>query len=136
MGKRCAGIRSTRGRGRKKKLEPKGIYDLLGIALGCIRLSYDDFCNMDFQEFAAVYRAYAEQRDFDYKDKWERMRLMACITIQPHLAKGKKITPEKLLPFQRDKKKAAAAKKAKEYTPEQQRRRMEELVKKLGGSLQ
>lgn len=91
---------------------------------------------MDFQEFAAVYRAYAEQRDFDYKDKWECMRLMACITIQPHLAKGKKITPEKLLPFQWDKKKAAAAKKAKEYTPEQQRRRMEELVKKLGGSLQ
>ncbi len=136
MGKRCAGIRCTCGGRRKKKLEPKGIYDLLGIALGCIRLSYDDFCKMDFQEFAAVYKAYAEQRDFDYKDNWERMRLMASITIQPHLAKGKKITPEKLLRFPWDKKKAAAAKKAKEYTPEQQRRRMEELVKKLGDSLQ
>ncbi len=110
MGKRCAGICCTCGGRRKKKLEPKGIYDLLGIALGCIRLSYDDFCNMDFQEFAAVYKAYA---------------------------KGKKITPEKLLPFPWDKKKkVAAAKKAKEYTPEQQRRRMEELVKKLGDSLQ
>lgn len=119
----------------KKKLEPKGIYELLGIALGCIRLSYDDFCNMDFQEFAAVYKAYAEQRDFDYKNSWERMRLLAAITIQPHLAKGKKITPEKLLPFPWDKKKVAAAKKAKEITPEQQRRRMEELVKKLGDSL-
>ena len=53
------------------------------------------------------------------------------------LYSGKKITPEKLLPFPWDKKKkAAAAKKAKEYTPEQQRRRMEELVKKLGDSLQ
>lgn len=91
---------------------------------------------MDFQEFTAVYKAYAEQRDFDYKDNWERMRQLASITIQPHLAKGKKITPEKLLPFPWDKKKAAAAKKAKEYTPEQQRRRMEELVKKLGDSLQ
>lgn len=92
---------------------------------------------MDFQEFATVYKAYAEQRDFDYKDNWERMRLLASITIQPHLAKGKKITPEKLLPFPwNKKKKAAAAKKAKEYTPEQQRRRMEELVKKLGDSLQ
>ena len=92
---------------------------------------------MDFQEFAAVYKAYAEQRDFDYKNSWERMRLLAAITIQPHLAKGKKITPEKLLPFPWDKKKkVAASKKAKEYTPEQQRRRMEELVKKLGDSLQ
>lgn len=99
-------------------------------------LSYDDFCNMDFQEFAAVYKAYAEQRDFDYKNSWERMRLLAAITIQPHLAKGKKITPEKLLPFPWDKKKTRKRNaKEPELTPQQQRERMAELVKRLGDTI-
>lgn len=120
----------------KKKLKPKGIYDLLGIALGCIRLSYDDFCKLDFEEFASVYKAYAEQRDTDFKDSWQRMRLLATIVIQPHLAKNKRITPEKLLPLPWDKKRDTGAKaKKQEITPEQQRKRMEELVKKLGDSL-
>ena len=91
---------------------------------------------MDFAEFEAVYKAYAEQRDFEYKDNWERMRLLATITIQPHIAKNKKITPEKLLPFSWDKQKGKHANaKAKDITPAQQRKRMEELVKKLGDSL-
>ena len=88
---------------------------------------------MDFEEFAAVYKAYVEQRDTDFKDKWQRMRLLATIVIQPHLAKKKKITPEKLLPFPWDKKKNPKhSDKKTELTPEQQRERMAELVKKLG----
>ena len=76
---------------------------------------------MDFAEFEAVYKAYAEQRDFEYKDCWERMRLLATITIQPHIAKNKKITPEKLLPFPWDKQKGKRANaKAKDITPAQQ----------------
>lgn len=92
---------------------------------------------MDFDEFAAVYKAYAEQRDTDFKDNWARMRLLATIVIQPHLAKGKKITPEKLLPFPWEKTQKRGAKKGKgtELTPEQQRKRMEQLVKKLGDEL-
>lgn len=105
----------------------------MGIALGCIRLSYDDFCKMDFEEFASVYKAYAEQRDTDFKDEWQRMRLLAAIVIQPHLAKGKKITPEKLLPFPWDKKKTKKrSAKEQALTVQQQRERMAELVKKLG----
>lgn len=92
---------------------------------------------MDFDEFAAVYKAYAEQRDTDFKDRWARMRLLATIVIQPHLAKGKKITPEKLLPFPWEKAQKRRAKKDKgqELTTEQQRARMAELVKKLGDEL-
>lgn len=107
----------------------------MGIALGCIRLSYDDFCKLDFEEFAAVYKAYAEQRDTDFKDNWQRMRLLAAIVIQPHIDRRHKVTPEKLLPFPWDKAKAEAKKKRKEITPEQQRRRMENLVRKLGDEL-
>lgn len=118
---------------RKKKLKPYGIFDLLGIALGCIRLSYDDFCKLDFEEFAAVYKAYAEQRDTDFKDNWQRMRLLATIVIQPHLDKRHKVTPEKLLPFPWDK--AKAKKQQARITPDKQRERMADLVKKLGDEL-
>ena len=90
---------------------------------------------MDFEEFAAVYKAYAEQRDTDFKDNWQRMRLLATIVIQPHLGKRHKVTPEKLLPFPWDKAKVEAKKKRAEITPEQQRRRMENLVRKLGDEL-
>lgn len=93
---------------------------------------------MDFDEFAAVYKAYAEQRDLDFKDRWNRMRLLGTIMLQPHATRGRKITPEKLLRFPWDgekKQKGEAAKKPREMTPEQQRRRMEELVKALGDSL-
>ena len=90
---------------------------------------------MDFTVFAAVYKAYAEQRDTDFRDEWARMRLLATITIQPHLAKGKKVTPEKLLPFPWEKKKTRKRGKSQELTIEQQRARMAELVKKLGDEL-
>ncbi len=91
---------------------------------------------MDFEEFAAVYKAYAEQRDTDFKDEWQRMRLLATIVIQPHLAKGKKVTPEKLLPFPWDKKKTQKrGDKEQALTLQQQRERMAELVKKLGDTM-
>lgn len=90
---------------------------------------------MDFAEFAAVHKAYATQRDTDYKDRWARMRMLAAITIQPHLARGKKVTPEKLLPFPWEKKNRKRRAKGQELTPEQQRQRMAELVKKLGDEL-
>lgn len=91
---------------------------------------------MDFDEFAAVYDAYITERDALYKDAWCRMRTLACIVIQPHLGKGKKITPEKLLPLPWDKVKRTTRKgDTPELTPEQRRARMAELVEKLGDKL-
>lgn len=86
---------------------------------------------MDFDDFAAVYKAYAEQRDTDFKDAWQRMRMLATIVIQPHLAKGKSVTPEKLLPLPWDKKKEKR-KSEPRMTAEEQRARMAELARKLG----
>jgi len=90
---------------------------------------------MDFEEFAAVYKAYAEQRDTDFKDNWQRMRLLASIVIQPHLAKNRKLTPEKLLPFPWDKKKETKRSGKPKLTPEQQRERMAKLTERLGDKL-
>lgn len=61
------------------------------------------------------------------------MRLLASIAIQPHLAKGKRVTPEKLLPFPWDKKQTNAGKPS--MTAEQQRRRMEEIAKRFGDKM-
>ena len=87
---------------------------------------------MDFQEFAAVWKAYAEQRDTDFKDRWQRMRMLASITIQPHLAKRHRVTPEKLLPFPWDKPTRGSK---PTISAEEQRERMRKLVEKLGDDL-
>lgn len=106
----------------------------MGIALGCIGLSYDDFCRLTFDEFANIHKAWAEQRDTDFKNEWARTRMLATIAIQPHLKKGKKITPEKLLPFPWDAE-AKQQNRAPKMTAKQQRERMEELAAKLGDKL-
>ena len=61
--------------------------------------------------------------------------MLATITIQPHLGKRHKVTPEKLLPFPWDTKKGKKKTEADNMTPEQRRARMAELVQKLGDKL-
>ena len=60
------------------------------------------------------------------------MRLLASITIQPHLARGKRITPEKLLPFPWDKPTRGSK---PTVSAEEQRERMRKLVEKLGDDM-
>ena len=101
-----------------------GIDELLGHALGCIGLSFDDFCGLTIGEFEAVCKAWHDQQERVVQDEWERMRLLAAITIQPHVKK--KITARQLLPFPWEKgtKKAEAPK----VSAEEAKRRFERLV--------
>ena len=129
MGKRCertAG-RSRRERvaSRKKKFE---IIDLLGFALGCVRLSYDDFCRCTPEEFNGICKAYHNQRETDYKNEWERMRMLATITIQPHTKS--KITAQKLLPFPWEKHILPQKKDYQPVSAEEDLRRFEVLIKR------
>ena len=89
-----------------------------------MRLSYDDFCRCTPEEFGSICKEYQDQREVDYKDRWERMRMLATITIQPHLKK--KVVPQRLLPFpwEKSKKKAEAPK----VSAEEARKRFERLV--------
>lgn len=89
---------------------------MLGYALGCIRLSYDDFCRLTPDEFNAVCRAYGNQEQAQYKDNWERMRILAAVTIQPHVKS--KLTPQKLLPLSWDKKLPRTRQQAEEVKKE------------------
>ncbi len=74
---------------------------MLGYALGCIGLRYDDFCRLSAEEFRAVCKSYSEKEESHLHGEWERMRLLATITIQPHV-KGK-VTAHRLLPLPWDK---------------------------------
>lgn len=98
-------------------------------------LSPEEFGTMTPAEFSAVAGAWSRRRREDYHDSWNRMRLLATIVIQPHLSK--KITPERLLPFEWDngrKRRSIAperAASAPELTPEQKRKRFEELCRMM-----
>ena len=73
----------------------------MGVALGCIHLSLDDFLRLTLDEFNAVYKAYTEDREATYRNAWEQMRLLGTISISPHVKRAP--TPQKLIPFPWDK---------------------------------
>lgn len=62
-------------------------------------------------------------------DDWERARILATITVQPHLRN--KITAEALLPLPWDKDKQHKGPEAPKLTPEERKARFEKLVKQL-----
>ncbi len=102
------------------------------MALGCIGLSYDDFCNLYTQEFAAINKAWYQQQEALQQGEWERTRILAAIAIQPHVKKT--LTPEKLLPlpWDRKRKRATSTPDAPELTKEQKHERFKELLHRLG----
>ena len=80
-------------------------------------------------EFAQVCRKHRESEEEQERMHWERMRLLAAITIQPQCKK--KITPEKLLPLPWDRGKGARN-KVQGARIESSRERMLEVAKRTG----
>lgn len=109
----------------------------MGFGLGCLGLSFADWCALSPAEFAATCRAYREEQEFATRDAWERMRLLAAVTIQPHVKN--KLTPQKLfaLPWDdpRNEERGRRNKKDEEPPPpmsaEEQKKRFAELVGKV-----
>lgn len=112
----------------------------MGFALGCLGLSLADFSALTPSEFGECCRAWHEERESRQKDDWERMRLLATITIQPHV-KGK-LKPQQLLPLPWDthpqplpkggEHRGARNEEAAPMSKEAQRKRFRELVKGEG----
>ena len=94
------------------------------MAVGVIHLSYDDFCRLSPLEFSSIYEAWKERVESEDRAEWERMRMLATITIQPHV-KGR-MRPEKLLPFPWEKPKVV---KGERLTLEERKKIMEKLAK-------
>lgn len=106
-------------------------------------LSVDDFLGMDTDEFDSAVKAFGEHEDQQERERWERMRLLGLMTVQPW-SKGK-LTAEKLLPLPWDKeckreggaarngaKQSPAEFGGKRMTKAEHRERAEEMLKLLG----
>lgn len=65
-------------------------------------MSFNDFCRCTIEEIEEIFKAWQEKRDSDLHGEWERMRLHAVMTMQPHCKK--KLSPEKILPLPWEKK--------------------------------
>lgn len=98
----------------------------MGIAIGNMGIPYSDFCGFTSEEFDHIYRAWNEQQEAQLRDRWECMRMMATIILQPHV-KGN-LTPQKVLPFPWEKKKPM--RKAPAVSKEDALKRFEEVAKK------
>lgn len=101
---------------------------MLGVAVGCIGMTYDGFCGLTPDEFSHIYRAYSEEREARYRDNWERMRMLAAICVSPYSKKGS--TPRKLLPLPWDNEKSKQADAQPQVSKEEALRRFEEVLKK------
>lgn len=60
-------------------------------------MSLRDWQALTPDEWAAVAEAYATTHEATMHDGWERMRMLATITIQPHVKN--RLTPSSLLPL-------------------------------------
>lgn len=121
MGRRYPG-RGRRGGRRKKK--PLTIDELLGYGLGVIGMSLEDWCALSPDEFGAVCQAYNDKEEARLHDEWERMRLLATITIQPHVKN--RLHADKLLPLPWDGKRGQAA---EPVSKKEAKARFEQLLK-------
>lgn len=101
-------------------------------------LSVDDFLGMDTDEFDAASKAFGEHEDMLERERWERMRLLGLMTVQPW--SKKKLTAEKLLPLPWDVKDGTPKDTAQNHTEHggtrltkaEHRARAEEMRKLLG----
>ena len=74
----------------------------MGYAVGVVGMRLDDFCRLSPEEFSSVSEAFSHNQEQHVEDSWERMRLLAAITIQPHCKN--RIRKEQLVPLPWDKK--------------------------------
>lgn len=105
----------------------------MGVAVGGIGMSRAEFLTSYADEFEAILHEWGEVRDSGRRDSWERMRLLAAITIQPHVKR--KMAAEKLLPLPWDGRRpetSGAKPEAPAMTREEQRARGAELAAKMG----
>lgn len=102
---------------------------MLGVTVGNIGLHYDEFCDLTPDEFSHIYKAYGDEREARYKDDWNRMSMLAAISLQPYSKNH--LTPHKLLPFPWDEESQRTKKEIPKVSKEEALQRFEEVLKKV-----
>jgi len=60
--------------------------------MGCIGMSYGDFCLCTPSEFTAVAEQWGKKAEADYRTGWDRARTIAVAALQPYSKKELKMT--------------------------------------------
>lgn len=60
-------------------------------------MSVDDFCRCTPSEFTAAWTAWSEGEESRRRDAWERTRMLALCTLQPHTSQ--RLRPQDVMAF-------------------------------------
>ena len=106
------------------------VHAALGVAMGCMHMSLDDFQTLRPAEFIAAADAWQSSQDADVRRSWEIARTVAAILLQPHARRRLTVRSVLQLPWD-----APVATRSSQHAPaltrEQQRRRFEEVCGRL-----
>ena len=69
----------------------------MGIAMGCMGMSMDDFCRCTPSEFYEVYESWGDMRTMDERARWERARMQCLCFLQPY--SKSRLRPQDIMQF-------------------------------------
>ena len=74
----------------------------MGIALGCVGMSYQDFCLCTPLEFSRVMEQYQKMEEQRVRLSWEQTRFLATTTLSPYSKKVLKPTDIMAFPWDKE----------------------------------
>lgn len=83
--------------------EPLGVERLMGIAMGCMGMSMDDFCRCAPSEFYAAWEAWEEMQQRTERGMWERARMQCLCALQPYSKKTLRAQDVMQFPWEKEK---------------------------------
>lgn len=104
----------------------------MGLAMGCIGMSMDDFCRCtpsEFQQVAKAWNASLERRE---RTSWEQVRTSCLCMLQPHSRQRLAPTDLMVFPWEKEKPANKPATSGKKTSTEELMRRYAEAKKRYG----
>ena len=120
--------RLKKNSGHPDEVESGGIEALMGIALGCIGMSMQDFERCTPSEFKATFDAWNRGRERLERSEWERVRMSCLCALQPYSKKKLNATDIMKFPWE----KQEANNERREETREEVNARYEEAKRRFG----
>ena len=78
--------------------KPTGsITEQMAYAVGVVGMALTEWQTLSPNEWTATAEAYNKAEEQHFRTEWERMRMLATISVQPHVKN--RLTPSRLLPF-------------------------------------
>lgn len=105
---------------------------MIGIGVGAIGMSYSDFLKLDADAFFEITKAYYDKEEARKKEEWERTRMLASVTIQPHYKET--ISPRDVMRFVWDKEQDSVNREPqrRKISADEQRERMRKIAESQG----